>query len=434
MKILIVDKYAMCLDFAWRCKDHGHEVRWYVGKDPKTHKMNHIGDGFGIDRRNEWESSAKWADIIFVPTNAALVDEMDRLIKRGFPVFGPPKEGVLWETERAIGQKIFEECGIDTMAYTEFKTIKEARAWLKANPGRYVSKGDNYDDKSLSYVSKSAKDLEFMMNKWDAAGKIKGSFILQEFTPGIEVAVGGWFGKHGFSKYFLENFEHKKLMNGDVGVNTGEMGTVMKYTEKSALAEHLLRPLEGHLHRIDYRGFIDVSVIVAKDGTPYPLEFTCRPGWPLFDIQQSLHPDPCMWMYDMLCGRDTFKPSTDVAVGLQIGLWPFPTRCENGEAMGYPIYGWDAIPPQNIHLGQVAMGMAPNDKLKYEMMPVSWGTETFVVSGNGSTVSQAQMRAYKHLSRIEIPNSPMYRTDIGERVKSKMEKMQGYGWCEDWTV
>src|ERR1017187_4111784 len=128
---------------------------------------------------------------------------------------------------------------------------------------RYVSKPSGDADKALSYVSKGPADMIFMLQNWKLLGKNKAPFLLQEFTAGIEFAVGGWFGKNGFSQFFLENFEHKKLMNGEIGVNTGEMGTAMKYctAEESLLAREVLLPLEGALFRAGYTGYIDVSVI-----------------------------------------------------------------------------------------------------------------------------------------------------------------------------
>ena len=82
---------------------------------------------------------------------------------------------------------------------------------------------------------------------------------------------------------------------------------------KSLLADKVLKPLEDFLHGIGYSGYIDVNCIIDDKGNPWPLEFTTRPGWPLFQIQQALHlGDPIQWMLDSLNGKDTFK----VRVGL----------------------------------------------------------------------------------------------------------------------
>lgn len=433
MNVLLIDRGGYFLDFALRCKMAGHAVRWWVGK-LKGGDRSPLGDGMGVEKRPDWQSSMRWADLILVPDNSSMMVELRSWRRQGFPIFGPDEEAASWELDRDKGTEIFEACGIETIPAHKFRSIDEAAAFLRANPQRFVSKvNDDNDSKALSYVSKSARDMMFMLERWKRLGLLRGEFIFQPFVKGAEVAVGGWFGPGGFSKWFLENWEHKKLMAGDIGVNTGEMGTVLKYTQDSALAECVLRPLEGKLHRIDYRGYIDVAVMVAADGTPYPLEFTTRPGWPLFEIQQSLHPEPVEWMANLLEGHDTFEPSRDVAVGVCVTMPDFPfCSMPHKEKCGFPLYGVEAIDERNLHLSQVMMGEAPGKTLRPEPCFVTAGECVCTISGNGKTVSQAAERAYKNVKKLELPNSPMYRNDIGGRVERDLPLVQKHGWCADW--
>jgi phosphoribosylamine--glycine ligase len=318
-----------------------------------------------------------------------------------------------------------------------FKNINEARKFLMANPGRYVSKPNADDNKALSYVSKSARDLMFMFDYWQKNSTVGTDFILQEFTPGIEVAVGSWVGKNGFVGKWLENFEHKKLMNDEVGVNTGEMGTVLKYVDNSALADMLLRPLEPELIRQGYTGYIDVSVMVSRSGDPLPLEFTCRPGWPLQQILQCLHKgDPIQWMIDAIHGEDTVKVSDEIACGVVMTIPDFPySRMTKKEVSGYPVYGWDKIPTRHFHPAEMKMGevwQQENEKLFKEPGFVTAGDYVCVITGTGDKVSEAHTDAYKNLKKIELPNSPMYRTDIGLRLKDQLAELRSYGFCTDW--
>jgi phosphoribosylamine--glycine ligase len=433
MNILLIDKGGYFLDFALRCRAAGHAVRWFLGK-LKGGDRNPQGDGFGLDKRTEWETSMRWADLIVLPDNSVYMAELEVWRRRDFPIWGPNVETAGWELNRETGMAVLAEAGCELIDQHKFRRVAEAMEFLRANPRRFVSKvNDDNDSKALSYVAKSPKDMMFMLEKWDKQGAIKSDFIFQEFVPGIEVAVGGWFGKAGFSPWFLENFEHKKLMNGEVGVNTGEMGTVMKYTRESALARYFLEPLEGQLYRSGFTGYIDVAAMIAKDGTPYPLEFTTRPGWPLFEIQQALHPDPCQWMYDMLCGGSTFSPKADVALGVVMTMPDFPyCNSPQKDKEGYPLYGWEKVPEKNLHLTQVRMGEAPGDNLEKEPVPVTTGECVCTVSGTGKTVTKAKAAAYKNLDHLELPNSPMYRTDIGDRLKDQLPKLQRHGWMTDW--
>jgi phosphoribosylamine---glycine ligase len=433
MNVLLVDRGSYFLDFALRCKRAGHAVRWWKGKT-KSNDRSVVGDGFGLDVRPDWEPSMRWADIVLLPDNSTLIEPMRKYWKGGFPIFGPNETCAEWELNRDVGAKVFEDCGIETIPAHKFKSIGDAAEFLRANPARYVSKvNDDNDSKALSYVSKSARDMMFMLDRWKKLGLLKGEFIFQQFIKGTEVAVGGWFGPGGFSEWFLENFEHKKLMAGDIGVNTGEMGTVLKYTKESALAEALLRPLEGHLYRAGYVGYIDVAVMVAADGTPYPLEFTTRPGWPLFEIQQALHPDPVEWMGDLLDGKDTFHPRTSVAVGVCVTMPDFPfCATPQKEKCGFPLYGADDIPEVNFHPSQVMIGTAPNEGLVPEEVMVTAGECVCTISGVGSTVEAAAKKAYRHVKMLELRNSPMYRNDIGKRLERDLPEVQKHGWCAGW--
>jgi len=87
----------------------------------------------------------------------------------------------------------------------------------------------------------------------------------------------------------------------------------------------VLEPLEPELIRQGYTGYIDVSVMIDKKGTPWPLEFTCRPGWPLQQILQCLHTgDPAQWMLDALHGHDSLKVKSDIATGVVMAIPDFP--------------------------------------------------------------------------------------------------------------
>jgi phosphoribosylamine---glycine ligase len=364
MKVLLLDTFSCCfLDFALRLQAEGHEVRLWVA--PDKHDGHRIGTADGLVKRVEnYRSSLNWADLICVSDNAKYVRELDALKKRGYPLFYAGAESICWEMERQVGQEVMEAAGIECLPSLHFKNYDEAIAHQRANMDiRYVCKPCADVDKALSYVSKSGKDMIFMLERWKKQFKKPVPFIFQEFCPGIEVAVGGWVGRNGFLSYVLENFEFKKLMNGEKGCNTGEMGTVTKYVHQSQsrLAQELLLPLEAELIRCGYAGYIDVAVMVGTEGERKgklnPLEFTCRHGWPLFQIQQALHPRVGDWMLDALQGRDTFEPAPGIALGVVVGMPDFPFgRMKEEELTGYPIWGIDRHNRYNFHPIDMKLG------------------------------------------------------------------------------
>lgn len=419
---------AASLDYALRCEAQGHEVKVWLPQD-KNGARNTVGDGL-VTKVANWQSWMKWADLIFLTDNARYIRELERYRAEGYPIFGSNMEGTCWELERGTGQAVLESHGIACIPSVTFSNYDQAIDYLRANPKRYVSKPTGDADKSLSYVSKSEEDMEFMLQHWKRSLRKKVPFLFQEFVPGIEMAVGGWMGRDGFLGYFLENFEFKKLLPGEIGVNTGEMGTVMKYVtaEESKLAREMLLPLEAALIRIGYTGYIDVAVIIDKKGNPWPLEFTTRPGWPLFQIQQVLHSDVADWMVDALCGVDSFCPKTNIAVGVVVAIPDFPYNKLNREELsGYPIFGVTDSNRYWLHPGELKAG-----EFRGEPLMVSAGNYLLTVSGVGDSVSEAIEAVYPRVKSLVIPNSPIFRNDIGKRLESQLEELQECGYATEW--
>ena len=436
MNILLIDATGSFLDYALRCEAQGHEVKVWMPKDKDGSRLC-IGDGL-ITKVDHWQSWMKWADLVLASDNAKYIRELESWRDRGFPLWGPNLAVTEWELNRSVGQRVLEDHSIPCLASITFSTYEEAIEHLNKVPMRYVSKPSGDADKALSYVSKSPADMMFMLEYWKRTQKKKVPFLFQEFTPGIEMAVGGWVGRNGFCSYFLENFEFKKLMNGEVGVNTGEMGTAMKYctAEESKLAQKVLLPLEAELIRSGYTGYIDVAVIIDKQGNPWPLEFTSRPGWPLFQIQQILHPDVCEWMLDAINGKDTFQPLQDIAIGVVVAIPDFPySKLTRKEVTGFPVWGITEKDRYFIHPAEMMLGEAPvfeNGKLHKEPMMVSAGDYLLIVTGRDDNVCDARDAAYKRLKGLEIPNSPMYRSDIGNRLEKQLPLLQDMGYASSW--
>lgn len=430
MKVLVIDFGGNCLDFSLRCMAQGHDVRAWISLD-KERNRSRIGNGL-ITKVADWKESMRWADLIYLTDNAHQMQEIESWRNRGFPIFGPNVETAKWELERGTGQDVFSRNGIEVIPSVEFQNYDKAIEFVRKTKGRYVSKPSGDADKALTYVSQGPDDMEFMLTHWKKKGKNKAPFILQEFRAGIEFAVGGYFGKNGFSKYFLENFEHKKLMNDDKGPNTGESFTIMKYVENSKLADMVLKPVEGELFRQGYTGYIDVAVMIDKKGNINPMEWTTRPGWPLNQIQQILHPDPCEWMLDLIDGRDSFEPDTKIATGIVIAMPPYPNHeFKIDNLCGFPIWGIDDKNRYYIHPCEMMAGEAPVNG-KWVPSLVTCGNYTMVVSGKADTVAKSCEKPYKIIDQLTIPNSPMYRTDAGNRVIRQLPELNANGFAEEW--
>ena len=437
MNVLIIDCSGVSLDFAMRCQAYGHKVRVYV-RSNKDGTRSLVGNGL-IERVPDWERHMNWADLIFCTDNLFYIHQLERYRDKGYPIIGPSIDTNRWEQDREYGAEVMERAGIKTIPSQKFKNYDDAIAHVMKTNKRYVSKPLGDGDKALSYVSKSAADMVFMLQKWKKTNAYKGEFILQEFHGGIEVAVGGWFGRCGFSKHFCVNHEFKKLLAGDLGVSTGEEGTILYYTQDSMLADKVLKPLEGMLHGLGYSGYIDVNCIIDDKGTPWPLEFTMRPGWPLFMIQQALHQgDPAQFMLDLLDGKDTLKVSNKVACGVVVTMppYPFDKGTPKNDHAGYPMFDLSVDDvTKNVHLADVMWGKAPamvngQVRLNQEMF-VTAGNYVCIVTGVGDTVEEAREDCYSRIKKkINIPNSIGYRTDIGCRLEHQLPELKKMGYTD----
>lgn len=431
MKILVIDSQAASLDWTMRCIADGHTVKWYV---PPDKKVDNVGKGIvaRVDDPGDWY---RWADLIFFSDNTKYIQHADSWRKQGWPVISASAVTAAWELDRCLGQEVMKRAGIAVPPFKEFNDYDAAIKYVKDSMKRYVSKPSGSSDKALSYCSKSPEDMVYMLERWKKLSKLKTPFILQEFIPGIEMAVGGWFGPGGFSRGWCENWEFKKLMNDDLGVATGEQGTVLRYVAQSHLAKKVLQPLEDELAKEGYIGYIDVNCIIDVDGTPHPLEFTMRPGWPTFNIQQALHKgDHAEWLLDLAEGTDTKNWILNtIATGVVLSIPDYPySHLTRKEVNGVPLYGvTDAMKPF-LHLCEMQMGEAPQD-VKGQIITkpcyVTAGDYVLVSSGTGQTVLEAKKAAYKTVKSLSLPNSPMYRTDIGNRLKEQLPLLQKMGYA-----
>lgn len=433
MKILCVDTYGeSALDWLLRCKADGHTCRWFISE-----RKTPIGQGMGIEIVPDWHVHMTWADLVFLPDNLKYLKELDAWRERGVKIIGPSAEAAAWETDRKLGMDVLEDHGIECPAYREFSSYDPAIAYVKKEDRPFVVKPcGNETDKALSYVAPSPEALVYKLEQWKKQQKLKGTFILQEKVSGCEMGVGGWFGPGGFNEGWEENFEHKKLMPGDLGQNTGEMGTVMRFTKRSKLARLMLSPFEETLERMNYVGCIDINCIIDEAGKPWPLEFTMRPGWPAFNIQQSLHRgDSAEWLLDLVEGRECRCFDLDkVAVGVVMALPPFPNPGEKREeVVGVPLYGLKPSIMDAIHPCQVMMGSAPqaeSGKIRNGPMWVSAGSYVLVATGTGATVREARQKVYRVLDNLRAtPHDPFWRTDIGAKMRSVLPECQKHGFA-----
>lgn len=430
MKFLIVDQDGVGLSLALRAQQAGHLVKWFI--KPRETTNQETGQGFkGIEKVDNWVAHVKWADLIFSTSNDDYIDRLEFFRKKGYPVFAPSVASTHLEVSRADGMKVLEKAGIECVPYQTFKTMAEAEKHVMKTEERFVFKtlGDN-EDKSLTYVSKSPADLVAWMRRTPPP---KGEVMLQTFIKGIELGVSRWMGAEGWVGQWNESFEHKKMMSGNFGPNTGEMGTVAYFTDDSKLGEETLGKLGDELLKLGHRGDVALGFMIDEKGKPWPTEWTCRPGWPIFNMMLgATKGDPIHWMKDAIDGKDTTTFCEDIGLCLVLAHADFPHgNATKKETSGVPIYGVTNGNKRHLHPQAVQIKKLHDmnkDALVERDMWATAGDYVMVMTGFGKTVEQASKRVYTTADQIHVAN-PILRDDVGEGLEESLPKLHAMGYA-----
>jgi phosphoribosylamine---glycine ligase len=436
VRLLIVDPPGHGLDLAIRAQNAGHEVKLAIRQDEKS---KNIGRGF-VEVVADFKPWLRWANLVVCTDNSLYLRDLDSHRREGGHVVAASQDMARWELDRKFGQEVFKKAGIAIPGSKEFTSYDDAIAHVKKTMQRFVSKpcNDANADKALSYCSSGPDDMVYMLERWKKSDKLKGSFILQEFIPGIEMGVSGWHGPHGWNEGWEENFEFKKLMNGDIGCATGEQGTVLRYVKKSKLADKVLIPLTRQLEKMGYIGDIDVNCIIDEKGNPWPLEFTTRMGWPAFQLQCALlKGDPVEWLYDLATGKDAHPFFLDqIAIGVVLSVPDYPySHVTRKEVTGIPLFGMTPGLMKHVHPCEMMVAEAYCDvggKLVKGPLPATAGDYVLTMTAVAATVQDARAKVYRRLDRVRkrMPGSPMYRTDIGLKLGRQLPILQKMGYAK----
>jgi phosphoribosylamine--glycine ligase len=419
MRFLGIGKDGSLGDMYLNLSRAGHEVKAYIGT-PEWH-----GTLAGlIQRTDDWKQELDWIreDEGIVIFEAADHGELqDSLRRDGFHVIGGSALGDRMENDRDYGQSCMRQAGMQTAVSRDFHDFGQAIAYIRSRPRRYVLKLSGLGHSSSSNVvgeMDGGEDISALLERhlktWSLGDP--PHFILMDHVTGVEVGVGGYFNGEEFLDAVVIDWEHKKFFTGDMGELTGEMGTLLSYRNSRPLFDATLAKMTEQLRSGGYVGYINLNTIVNADGI-WPLEFTCRFGYPGAAICSTLHREGWDVLFARMIARDRpdFATASGFAAGVVLTVPPFP-QCDDYSELskGLPILFRQAPTAQDeahFHMSEV--------ELRDGQLITTGGTGSLMaVTGTGDTVETACEQAYARCANIVVPNL-RYRKDIGARFLAR---------------
>jgi len=203
------------------------------------------------------------------------------------------------------------------------------------------------------------------------------------------------------------------------------MGTLVFWAPPNVLFKSTLEKMKPALAVSGYRGYVDINCIVNGRGI-YPLEWTCRFGYPTLHIQSEGILTPASeWLFKLARGENfELKTKRGFQIGVRL-LVPtyFVTQKESPEKIAayrdLPIL-FKKANLDGVHIEDI------------KMVDGVWriaGTSgcLLVITGSGSTVAEARHQVYSRIKNIMIQNM-FYRVDIGLEWLQNSDKLQTWGY------
>lgn len=437
MRILGVGDYADLGSIYIRLARDGHDVRVFIAEEESHDVLAGL-----IHRIDDWRAALPWIreagdDGLILFEEVGRGEIQDELRRDGYHVLGGSALGDRIEQDRAFGQRVLSELGLRTLATHAFESFDEALAFIAAHPSRYVLKfNGSMFTSDMNYVGARddgadvAAALRRHRRTWEEDWDEPPSFILMDHVRGIETGLGAFFDGEKFIGPVNLDWEHKRFFAGDLGELTGEMGTLLTYRGADALFDATLAHLAPRLRAAKHVGYVNLNTIINAEGI-WPLEFTCRFGYPGFAILSALFAEPVGPMLGRVArgGASSIATHDGFAVGIVLTVPPFPYHYGYEDlSKGMPIIMPELRDDEldHIHFGEVA-------RIDGELVTSGQVGFVMVVTGRGPTIEDAQREAYALAKRIAIPNV-RYRNDIGDALRAGgLAELERLGWFKPST-
>jgi phosphoribosylamine--glycine ligase len=324
---------------------------------------------------------------------------------------GPGRLGAQLEGSKDFAKQFMARNNIPTAAYKSFSqsTLQDGLDFLEQLPGPYVLKASGLAAGKgvviLEQREAAQQELKDMLSgKFGAASQ---TVVIESFLKGIECSV---FVLTDGKDYFLlpEAKDHKRIGEGDTGLNTGGMGAFspVPFCDAAFMNKvkvQIIEPTIKGLHKegIPYIGFIFFGLI-RVDGNPFVIEYNCRMGDPETEVVLPRLENDLLDVFDALFSGmiGETKPlfSTQASATVVVVSGGYPEAYEKGKV----IHGLDKTDKGLVfHAGTK----------QNENAIITSGGRVLAFTGMAESMEQAVSISYEQINKI-CYEGMYYRKDI----------------------
>jgi len=362
-------------------------------------------------------------DLTIVGPEGPLVDGVvDVFEARGLTIFGPSAKAAQLEGSKIFMKNFLARHNVPTAKYIETNSLQDAYTFIEALETPIVIKADGLCGGKGVIIASShdeAKKAAGEMLFGNSFGEAGTSIVVEEFLDGYELSV---FAICDGKDYVVlpAAQDHKKLLNGDKGPNTGGMGAyaptpLVNDALYSKLNERVIEPtLKGMKEEgMPFTGVLFIGVMVVNN-EPIILEYNVRFGDPECEVLMPLLKSSASELF--------FKAATGNLKNAKI---EFHDKYAVGVVMTSKDYPYESSPMAEIILDDIYHDeLLENTHISYAGVTrgddgkiFASGGRVLVCVGTGDSIAQAQKRAYMLIGQVHFLGKQC-RTDIAYQALS----------------
>ncbi|MBI3044177.1 MAG: phosphoribosylamine--glycine ligase [Betaproteobacteria bacterium] len=419
MKLLVIGSGAREHALAWKLSRSPRVSRVFVAPgNAGTAREDGLANGAAASIP-EWIDFARKEVVAFtvVGPEAPLAEGIvDAFQAAGLRIFGPVRAAARLESSKEFAKSFMQRHGIPTAAYAAFSEAAPAHEYVERNHAPIVIKADGLAAGKGVVVAMSAAEAHAAVDAMLTEGKLglAGTrVVIEEYLDGEEASfIVLADGRHALP--MASSQDHKRLLDGDRGPNTGGMGAyspapVVSPAVHARVMREVIQPALAGMVKdgTPYRGFLYAGLMIGRDGRVKVLEFNCRMGDPETQpILLRLKSDLVALIEHALAGsldKAEAEWDTRVALAVVLAAHGYPDAPRRGDA----IHGLPG-PEADCHVFHSGTALNGRDV-------VVSGGRVLSVTALGGTVRAAQRRAYEIAEKIRFEGM-QFRRDIGHRA------------------